>query len=257
MTAPSLNDALRPRPSEPRPIVCLDLETGGLNPEFHEILSIAAIRLDPHTLEEQARLLVHVAPERPDRVDAKAAQINGYTPEEWARRGAVPLREAMRQLWRIFGGLWKCDAIGHNAAAFDALFLVRAFAAFNQPVPWVLMMDSLCLAKAIGLRDCSLRGMCRAFSVPFDPKAAHDALYDTERVCEILRSVRRADGRRPAAPTDKDRPGVCEHCEAALVWRGRVPLDAASLKPHRDTCPHAEKWSRYAKRQAAEVEAEG
>jgi ribonuclease T len=246
------------KPSDPRPYVCLDIETGGLDPDAHEILGISAMRLSYGTLEMEASYSALIMPEAPQRVTPEAARINGFCVNKWALRGAVPIQEALRQLWRLFGGLHRCDMVAHNAA-FDAEFLEVAYARLKSkdgtptPAPWALRLCTLQACKLLGLRDLSLRGCCRAFGVRFDPRSAHCAEYDAARVADLLRALHRHDARRPL--TDRahaDSPGVCEHCGAALVWRRRVPLDASTLTPHRLTCPDAHRWSRLARVAQAE-----
>lgn len=244
------------KPSDPRPIICLDVETGGLDPRAHEILSIAAIRLDCVSLEEQARYVAHVHPERPDRVEPAARRVNGYSPEAWAAAGAVPLREAMRGLYRISGGPGRCDVAAHHAA-FDLGFVSRALLALNpeQPPLFALSLCTLQLAKLLGWRDLSLRGACRTLHVPYERGLAHRAEYDAERVALILRALRRsrATDRHTDRSDSIERPGQCEHCGALLIWRGGTPYDAGSPRiPHRTTCPHAHVWSRRARMAAAE-----
>lgn len=237
--------------SDPRPIIAIDTETGGLSPDTAELLSVAAIRLDPNTLEERGRWSAYIMPERPDRVDARAAALNGFSVDRWRDRGARPLVDVMRSFWRFCGGKSGCDIAAHNAP-FDVGFLTAALRAVRAPsAPWVLELDTVALCRLLGVKNLSLRGCCAAFGVPYSRAAAHDALYDAERVALLIQALRSRDARRPL-PTraHADSPGICEHCQAALVWRRNTPLDAATLQPHRLTCPHASKWSPAARRAA-------
>ena len=108
--------------------IAFDTETGGLNAAECALLSIAAV-----PSWDARPFSVHLLPV--GRIDARAAEVNGYTPEEWERRGAVPPKVAMLELMRWLqetstarlvetkNRLWRCDLAAHNAG-FDALFLL-------------------------------------------------------------------------------------------------------------------------------------
>jgi DNA polymerase III epsilon subunit-like protein len=81
-------------------LVIVDLETSGLDERFHEILEVAAIRVDATTFEERARFVAKVKPLLP--VDPEAAAVNGYAPELW--RDAISLDEALRGMFPVIEG---------------------------------------------------------------------------------------------------------------------------------------------------------
>lgn len=78
-----------------KPIIFIDTETGGLYPSQHALLSIGVC-----TSWGAPPLTLYItADSQPGKtVDPEAAAINGYTPEKWAERGAMPLHEAMTKL---------------------------------------------------------------------------------------------------------------------------------------------------------------
>lgn len=236
------------RISDPRPIVCLDLEAGGLDPAVHPILQIGAIRLDPTWTLEQDRLSLYVLPPRGAPIDPKAQAVNGYDRALWLERGAIELDDALRQLARFSGG-WRIptDAAAHNGRAFDFQFLSREYLRRGCDSPWALELDTLHLARALGAPVVSLAQTCRFFSVQHDRRKAHEALYDAERVALILQAARRDRAPSREAPKAWQKP-VCEHCGAALIWARSTPFNADSPKtPHRETCPLAHIWSRRAR----------
>lgn len=103
----------------------LDTETGGLHPAVHALLSVAVV------CDWAPPMVVYITPEsQPGKsVEPMAAKVNGYTPELWAERGAVPLRVAME---RLQGWLYdrkqerrEVRVVAHNAA-FDEGFLREA-----------------------------------------------------------------------------------------------------------------------------------
>ncbi|ACY13394.1 3'-5' exonuclease [Haliangium ochraceum] len=104
-----------------QPLVFIDCETTGLDPERHEILEIAAIRVHPQTLDEERELVLRVRPERLEDADPEALEVNGYRRRAWA--DAVSLGDAMAELAPMLEG---AVLAGHNVA-FDRRFLEAAW----------------------------------------------------------------------------------------------------------------------------------
>lgn len=98
-----------------------DTETGGLNSAKCALLSIAAV-----PSWDAPPFSVYILPV--GRIDAKAAEVNGYTPELWAERGAMTLKNALfefqRWLFEVRGER-RFDMAAHNAG-FDFLFIAAA-----------------------------------------------------------------------------------------------------------------------------------
>lgn len=69
--------------------IAIDTETSGLIPGESELLSLAAVSSRP----ESGAFHVHILPTT--EVPAEAAAVNGYTPELWAEKGALPLKHAL------------------------------------------------------------------------------------------------------------------------------------------------------------------
>ena len=103
-------------------IALLDVETTGLDASIHEILEIAVIVFDDDTLKILDKYETKVYPEHIDTAHPKALAVNGYTPEEWDKAGAVYLEEMMRSLANGTDG---CVFMAFNAP-FDLGFLKQA-----------------------------------------------------------------------------------------------------------------------------------
>lgn len=75
----------------------VDVETTGLDPAFHEIVSIGMIYTDLAG-RELGRLDVRVMPPHPERIEPGAKAVNGFDVALWQARGAVSEAEAARRV---------------------------------------------------------------------------------------------------------------------------------------------------------------
>ena len=64
-----------------KPIVFVDIETSGLNSEFHEILEVACIRIEQNGQRTVYHSRVH--PLNIENSDQRALEINGYNVKDW------------------------------------------------------------------------------------------------------------------------------------------------------------------------------
>lgn len=168
--------------------IALDTETGGLDAAECALLSIAAV-----PSWDAPPFNIHVLPV--GRIDAKAAEVNGYTPELWAKRGAVPPKVAMLELQRwLFEVLndRRCDMAAHNAG-FDLLFMsaVQARTGIDLALPgiWhctkILMQEKREAGYGYWPKGCKLDdlGLVSGFWKMEPRSTAHDALQDA-RCCK-------------------------------------------------------------------------
>lgn len=144
-------------------IVAIDTETGGTNPSKDALLSISACLVD----EPAKNFTVFIAPDPKLAINDEAAAVNGYKPDLWQKRGAVPLLEALRRFktWLPYSGN---DPLAHNAG-FDKAFLEEAERQANFRLylryRWRCSMAGMFLvndALDLALPDLKLETLARA-----------------------------------------------------------------------------------------------
>jgi DNA polymerase-3 subunit epsilon len=174
---PEMSEPHKVRPSNR---LWIDTETTGLNPVYHEIIEIAVIVesvLPDGTGTIVSSWATKISPERVDRADAKALEVNGYTPEAWA--GAPSFGEVAPQISELLasGGV----ICGHNVG-FDVSFFEAAFARIGTGVriPYH-KLDTVTLAYAawnnVGVGPgLSLDKLRKHLGIPME--GAHSALKD-------------------------------------------------------------------------------
>lgn len=168
--------------------IAFDTETGGLDSATCALLSIAAV-----PSWDAPAFHIHVLPV--GRVEKKAAEVNGYTPELWEQRNAVTPKHALFELRR-----WLCEVTAHRRydlaahnAGFDALFLLAAQARtgidLELPGIWHCTKIQMQGAEDRGLfvgngkHHLDNLGQFSGFWNMEPRSAAHDALQDA-RCCK-------------------------------------------------------------------------
>ena len=157
----------------PRAVVFVDIETGGLDVDKHEILEVCFVRewldgRDPGIDIWSTRIRVD-----PDRVDPVAARINGYDPDDWAN--APTFAEVAPQIARF---LRYGPIVGHNVS-FDLAFLRRALTMSGYPSPRIGWpgIDTMSIMYATFPGRYSLHEARERLGIPHT--GAHTAEADT------------------------------------------------------------------------------
>lgn len=155
----------------------LDLETTGLEWENgHKIIEFACI---PYELETGKRLtptVLRINPERP--IELSAQRVHGISFEDVSM---CPTFYDYRK--KIFEAIDKSDIIvAHNGNSFDFPFLKYEMEKVGLPVPAFHTVDTMVQgrwATPMG-KSPSLKELCFACDVPYDPEKAHGAEYDVD-----------------------------------------------------------------------------
>ena len=170
-----------------RALAFTDIETTGLDPNRHEIIELAVIRVAPRTLGVVDELSLRVRPGRLADADLKALELNGYTPAEWA--DSVTLADALAVAAPLLEG---AALAGHNVS-FDRAFLDAAWRSTGVDRPEMdhHVVDTASLAwplLAAGLIDSvSLGSVCEHLGIEGD--RLHRALPDARRSLDVARRM--------------------------------------------------------------------
>ena len=75
----------------------MDVETTGLNPNYHEMIDIGIIIINQN-LEIKGQYFSKVLPSFPERIDPIAQNINGFDLQRWTQEEAISEEELINQM---------------------------------------------------------------------------------------------------------------------------------------------------------------
>lgn len=135
-------------------LYALDTETGGFKEKEHALLSIALVEITTNGAADRREIELFCLPDAGKIITDEAAAVNGYTPEKWKERGALPLQHQLLAM-----GCWlygqqteenknepveQIGIVAHNAS-FDKRFMVAFEDAHCVPitklVPWFCSLE--------------------------------------------------------------------------------------------------------------------
>lgn len=179
-------------------LLVIDTETGGIDPDRHSLLSVAAVVWADGRIEGEIEILVG---EADVTVTARALEINRIDLVEHAR-GAVPPAEALSRLLGFVAEHFRVELaageqvvlVGHNVG-FDVGFLRRLCRLAGASFP--AQFSHRMLDTASVLRFLSLAGFVPAaavasteafahFGVCIPPELRHTALGDARATADLL-----------------------------------------------------------------------
>ena len=193
--------------SSNRHIVWIDVETGGLNPDLHQLTQIAAVATNSNPeldiigepFERKIKLV-------PGKYLQEALDKQNFSIPVWDEEG-VTITEALGDLHKWAhpftdertsraGNLYRAvDVAGHNIT-FDASFLEASAKRSSIRLPLAVwtggMLDTLHLAKWVAVKEgfeftnFQLETLCKARGVV--DFTAHDALQDVMATVRLARS---------------------------------------------------------------------
>jgi len=172
-----------PTPLTEKHVVWLDTETTGLDPNDHDIIEFAALR---EGTEEWLHL--YIWPDRPENAHPQALEVNGYSIEEWERRGAISMEEALPQITRF---LRNCILAGQNVS-FDEAFVRATMKRYgNKDRIGYHKLDIVTLAivhlRPLGLKAVRLHNVCKVLGI--SNEGEHTAKADVRRARAVYRAL--------------------------------------------------------------------
>jgi len=188
-----------------KPLVCFDLETGGLDIATAPIIQMAAVVMeDGKEVMAWERKVAFDA----DLAEPRALEINHYDHAVWQRE-AVSRRQALHELYALCsrnawvqqtskaGYSYKVAMLcGHNAVGYDFPILQREFSSYSLflPAAYSCVLDTLHLARwrfwdtERRPSSFSLEALCAWYEIALP--GAHDALCDARAVAQIIPLLR-------------------------------------------------------------------
>ncbi len=176
--------------------LAFDLETTGLNPDYHEIAQIGIILLTSD-LEEVSSGEIRLMPEHWDRAEKKALEVNKINPKTWKSTypsNKIALEKIISSIYRHIEPGQKIGLLGHNIIGFDIPFLKKIM---NQhDIEWIFghhHIDTMVWASFWArvsntkLHAYSLSQMTAALGVKLTN--AHDAVADVKATVELARAM--------------------------------------------------------------------
>lgn len=183
-------------------VLCIDTETGGLDPDKHSILSIAAIVGDLDTGEKFETFYTLV--KLPSyNVTPKAMEINKLNVDECQKNGMLPeaIADKLMDLWTIHG----CSIIAGHNVTFDKSMLASqifncSLSEFESNFTYRIL-DSITMSMLFAGTEAksgnSLKQLCEAWGIKSNNPNYHNALYDTDICFDLLSKFRRIVFKNP------------------------------------------------------------
>jgi len=175
-----------------RPLVFVDVETTGLDPNKHEVIEIAVV-FDGSVFESDALWAAHlryiepnlavwhtrIRPVRIQDADPRALEVNRYQPQDWA--DAPTAAEVIRVVESLLTKAGANPVIAGHNVSFDRSFLDAMLqeAGSSLRVSYhVVDTVTLCYAHLVpmGLESLSLDAVRRFLGIPTE--GSHAALKD-------------------------------------------------------------------------------
>ena len=167
-----------------RPLIFVDIETSGLDPMYHDILEIGAIKTD-QAFNELGQYESKIRMEHAMRAQAEALAINGYTEEAW--EGAPSLHDVMID----FAQFSKDGILAAWNVAFEHGFLREAFRnghTFDLMGYHRIDVPSIAWFRLPQLKKMSMDAISEILEMPAEPKP-HRAITGAQRALDILKSL--------------------------------------------------------------------
>lgn len=194
-----------------RKVVWLDTETGGLDPNKHQLIQIACIATDFDMLEPIDELEVKIKlSDDPNRYTAEALHVNSYNAEEWAvsaiteplakQKLVAFLRDhSTMEMTSKYGNPYRIAEVAGQNVSFDVDFLRVWFKETGDFLPiafgdsgrfdTIHLARSLTFVRAIPFENYKLETLARTIGVSTEAQT-HDALDDVRLTVAVAKKLR-------------------------------------------------------------------
>lgn len=175
--------------------VVVDVETAGFNAKTDALLEVAMVIMD---MDERGMLTpgpsmsANIEPFEGANLEQSALDFTGIDPDDPARdaqdeqTALAAMFKSIRKAMKV-KGCKRAILVGHNAH-FDLGFINAAIERHDMkgsPFHPFSCFDTATLA-GLALGHTVLARSCKLADIDFDNKAAHSALYDTEKTAELF-----------------------------------------------------------------------
>ncbi|WP_396589347.1 ribonuclease T [Bermanella sp. R86510] len=175
--------------------VVVDVETAGFNAQTDALLEVAMVIMD---MDEKGMMVpgptmsAHIKPFEGANIEQSALDFTGidpFDPERDAEDEDTALNAMFKTIRKAIKvkGCKRAILVGHNAH-FDLGFINAAIARNDikrSPFHPFSGFDTATLC-GLALGHTVLARSCKLAGIEFDNKAAHSALYDTEKTAELF-----------------------------------------------------------------------
>jgi DNA polymerase III alpha subunit (gram-positive type) len=185
-------------------LALIDVETTGLDADIHEMIDIGAIYIDVDG-RELGRFFIRINPAHPERAQADAKSVNGYSEARWRTLSAVSSSEALRAFEEFHRRTAADRTVIFTAfnVGFDQAFVSRWLSREGRSFrDWYFyqVLDLPSMAWAQGLRELSGTKIAQALGIsnetrdPLKHTGATGADFNLELYRELLK---RSNGSPP------------------------------------------------------------
>lgn len=156
----------------------VDVETTGLDPDYHEMIDIGMIFTDIDGVEID-RLFLRIQPVHPERTSEEARAVNGFDPSRWGELGAsapADAVEAIIDFHRQVSNGRSVLLVAYNSP-FDASFIDHLFKANDRS--WrdlfhYFILDVPSMAWSRGYRHLGGTALAKALGIDDEPHVAEE-----------------------------------------------------------------------------------
>ena len=181
----------------------IDIETTGLDPDYHEIVQVSVVTFDKHYKPLEA-FTEYIKPDHPERMTREALEINKIDPKTITEDKS---KDAIKNKLISWIEDQNCDIkvklapLGHNYSVFDLIFLKKWLQGdYNKNFDYHIIdtyqiANILRDAGIIDVESCSLASLCSYLKIenPGKHNAYYDALYALEVYQRLIKKFNMAN----------------------------------------------------------------